>query len=89
MTFDHRRAMRALNAILSIADSALAGKITLTDELVFDTEQHRYNWRSVVGLIWSHAHEGLGEDIPTPPPWPEMEDKGGEKDERSHAVSEL
>ena len=63
-------AWRALRAILSLADSALSGRITLTNEPIFNLDQHRYYWRSVMGLIWSHAHEGLGENIPTPPPVP-------------------
>lgn len=64
------RAWRALRAILALADSALSGRVTLTNEPIFDTEQHRYYWRSVMGLIWSHAHEGLGLDLPRPPAWP-------------------
>ena len=70
MTYDNRRAERALSAILSLSESMLAGKITLTNRLVFDKDQRRYNWRSVVGLIWSHAHEGLGHNIPDTPPHP-------------------
>ena len=65
-----QRAERSLRAILDVSESALTGKVRLTDELIFSREQHLYNWRSVLGLIWSHAHEGLGEDIPTPPPVP-------------------
>lgn len=67
---DYSRAERSLRAILDVSESALTGKVRLTDELIFSREQHLYNWRSVLGLIWSHAHEGLGEDIPTPPPVP-------------------
>ena len=65
-----QRAERSLRAILDVSEAALSGKVTLTNAPVFDKEQHLYNWRSVLGLIWSHAHEGLGEDIPTPPPVP-------------------
>ena len=65
-----QRAERSLRAILDVSESALTGKVRLTDELIFSREQHLYNWRSVLGLIWSHAHEALGEDIPTPPPVP-------------------
>ena len=67
---DYPRAERSLRAILDVSEAALTGKVTLTNAPVFDKEQHLYNWRSVMGLIWSHAHEGLGEDIPTPPPVP-------------------
>ena len=67
---DYSRAERSLRAILDVSEAALSGKVTLTNAPVFDKEQHLSNWRSVLGLIWSHAHEGLGEDIPTPPPVP-------------------
>ena len=67
---DYPRAERSLRAILDVSEATLTGKVRLTNAPVFDKEQHLYNWRSVLGLIWSHAHEGLGEDIPTPPPVP-------------------
>lgn len=64
------RAKRSLRAIRALADSALAGRITLTNEPVFAPNQHRYDWRYVMGLILCHACEGLGADIPTPPSAP-------------------
>lgn len=64
------RAKRSLRAIRALADSALAGRITLTNEPVFAPNQHRYDWRYVMGLILCHACEGLGADIPTPPSVP-------------------
>lgn len=64
------RAERSLRAIRALAESILTGKVRLTNASVFDKEQHLYNWRSVMGLIWSYAYEGLGENIPTPPPVP-------------------
>ena len=64
------RAERSLRAIRALAESILAGKVRLTEAYVFVPEQHLYNWWSVLSIIWSHTYEGLGEDIPTPPPMP-------------------
>lgn len=67
---DSRRAVRSLCAIRALSEAALTGKVRLTNSPVMEPEQRLYYWRTVLGLVWSHAHEGLGEDIPTPPPVP-------------------
>ena len=37
---DYSRAERSLRAILDVSESALTGKVRLTDELIFSREQH-------------------------------------------------
>ena len=64
------RARRALRIIRQVSHNVLTGKTTVTDAPVFDDLHGIYHWRTLWGLMWSQSLDGLGENIPTPPPWP-------------------
>ena len=74
------RARRALRIIRQVSHNVLTGKTTVTDAPVFDDLHGIYHWRTIMGMIWSQSYDGLGENIPIPPPWPK--DDSGNLQER-------
>ena len=65
------RARRALRVIRQVSYNVLTGRTTTTNAPVFDDLNGIYHWRTLWGVVWSQTYDGLGEDLPDPPPWPE------------------
>ena len=74
------RARRALRIIRQVSYNVLTGRTTATNAPVFDERNSIYHWRTLWGMIWAMTYEGLGEDLPDPPPWPK--DDSGNLQER-------
>ena len=64
------RARRALRIIRQVSHNVLTGRTTATSAPVIDAQNGVYHWRTLWGMIWSQTYEGLGENLPDPPPWP-------------------
>ena len=69
------RARRALRIIRQVSHNVLTGRTTATSALTFDGKSSIYHWRTLWGMIWNQTYEGLGENLPDPPPWPVETDK--------------
>ena len=69
------RTARTLRAIRQTAYNVLTGYTQQTDKPVFDAQNSVYHWRTLWGMIWAMTYEGLGEDLPDPPPWPKDDNK--------------
>ena len=69
------RARRALRVIRQVSYNVLTGRTTATNAPVFDDLNGIYHWRTLWGMIWAMTYEGLGEDLPDPPPWPKDGDE--------------
>lgn len=55
----------ALTQIKAIFDAMMSGKITIDfNQDCFDSTNHIYGVKSILGLISNITHEGLGLDIP-------------------------
>ena len=67
------RTARTLRAIRQTAYNVLTGRTTSTSTL--DARNSIYHWRTLWGMIWAMTYEGLGEDLPDPPPWPKDGDE--------------
>ena len=69
--YELERARRALRIIRQVSYTVLTGRTTATNAPVFDERNSIYHWRTIMGMIWSQSYEGLSEDLPDSPPWPE------------------